>query len=66
MVSDVISRVGLAEAGQGITQGDPLVEGGEGPETKALAQQGLAGQHQGEGAGRVHVGIRELGRVRLN
>ena len=53
----IVGGVGLSSAGEGITQGDPLVEGGEGPEAQSLAQRGLAGQHEGKGVGRVHVRI---------
>jgi hypothetical protein len=58
----VVGSIGLAERGEGITKGRPLVEGGEGPQ----AQHGLAGQHEGKGVGRVHVRIGQLNRIRPN
>ena len=42
MVGDVAGGLGQVHAGQGVAQGDALVEGGEGAELDAAAEGGLA------------------------
>lgn len=53
MVGDVGAGLGGVHAGQGVAQGDALVEGGE---LDAAPEGGLADEEHGHGRAGVHVG----------
>ena len=46
-------------AGEGVADGDALVEGGQHPEFDHAFEGGLADEDDGQGAGGVHFGVRQ-------